>query len=167
MNGQAVILTNDIRPADPIAIVVALHQQGLEAAVKTLEDGSVAFDLGNGAELAVVHVPTPHPTAAQMPRGPTTPSADEIAGASGYIMVGALYLDRLAGPDPEAIDRVMLGITCAVMATTEAVAAMLGHGVYFHEAHVFPRSRSCTANKSACLTQSSSMSRRGRVGPAG
>jgi hypothetical protein len=137
VNVLAVVLTNDLRPADPIAVTVALHQQGLEAAIKTLEDGSVAFDLGSGAELAVVHFPTPHPDAAEMRRGPTTPSVEEIGSAGGHIVLGALHLDRLAGPDPEAIDRLMLQVTSAVAATTDAVAAMLGHGVYFHEAYVF------------------------------
>lgn len=137
MNALAVVLTNDLDPADSIAVTVALHQQGLEAAIKTLDDGSVAFDLGSGAELAVVHFPTPHPDATEMRRGPTTPSVDEIASTGGHIILGALHLDRLAGPDPEAIDRLMLRVTSAIVATTGAVAAMLGHGIYFHDAHVF------------------------------
>jgi hypothetical protein len=137
VNALAVVLTNDLKPADPIAITVALHKQGLEAAIKTLDDGSVAFDLGSGAELAVVHFPTPHPDAAKMRRGPTTPSVDEITSAPGHILVGALHLERLAGPNPEAIDRLMLQVTSAVIATTDAVAAMLGHGQYLHDAYVF------------------------------
>ena len=137
MNSVAIVLTKEREPADPIAIVVALHKQGLEAAIKTLEDGSIAFDLGSGAELAVVHIPTPHPDVSQMPTGPTTPPADEMAAARSHILVGALHLDRLAGPAPEAIDRLMLRVTCAVISSTEAVAAMLGRGVYFHDAQVF------------------------------
>ena len=137
MNALAVVLTNDLDAADPIAVTVALHQQGLEAAIRTLDDGSVAFDLGSGAELAVVHFPTPHPDAARMRRGPTTPSVDEVGSTGGHIVLGALHLERLAGPEPEAIDRLMLQITSAVVSTTDAVAAMLGHGVYFHDAYVF------------------------------
>jgi hypothetical protein len=137
VNVLAVVLTNDLSPPEPIAITVALHQQGFEAAIKTLDDGSVAFDLGSGAELAVVHFPTQHPEPGAMRRGPTTPSVDKIGSAGGHIVLGALHLDRLVGPNLEAIDRLMLRVTSAVVTTTDAVAAMLGHGVYFHEARIF------------------------------
>ena len=137
MNSLAIVLTNDIEEASPIALTVALHRQGFEAASKILEDGSVAFDLGSGAEMVAVHVPSPHPDAINMPQGPTTPPADEIASAGAHILVAALNLDHLVGDDPEKIDLAMLQITCAVMGTTDAVAAMLGHGVCFHQAQTF------------------------------
>lgn len=137
MNSLAVLLTNQIAASDPIALAVALHQQGIEATPKTLDDGSIAFDLGNGAELAVVHIAAPHPDAHHMPRGPTSPSADEIASARAHIVVGVLHLDRLAGSDPEKIDHLMLRSTNAVAQASGAVAAMLGHGVYFHAVQAF------------------------------
>lgn len=136
MNTLAVILTNDLEPASPVAVTVALHQQGFEAATKTLDDGSIAFDLGSGAEMVIVHVPSPHPDAAEMPRGPTTPTPEAIAGAPAHIVIAALQLDHLVGPDHEAIDRAMLQIVCAVIGTTDAVGAMLGHGVYFHDPEI-------------------------------
>ncbi len=137
MNSLSIILTNDLIPADPIAITVALHRQGIEAAAKTLPDGSAAFDLGNGAELAILHLPTAHPEAQQMQRGPTSPSVEEIASARAHIVVAALHLDRLAGPDREQLDLMMMQVTAAVISTTDAVGAMLGDGVYFHQAQLF------------------------------
>lgn len=137
MNSLAVVLTNDLEEATPVALTVALHQQGFEAASKILEDGSIAFDLGSGAEMVAVHVPSPHPQATTMPQGETTPAPDKIAGAGAHILVAALQLDHLVGEDPEAIDQAMLRITCAVVATTNAVAVMLGHGVYFHDPQTF------------------------------
>ena len=137
VNSLAVVLTNDLHGPDSIALSVALHRHGFEAAAKTLADGSVAFDLGSGAELAVANTATPHPDAVTMPRGVTTPPAEELAAARSHLVVAALHLDRLVGDEPEAIDLAMMQITAAVVSCTDAIAAMLGHGVYFHEAHLF------------------------------
>jgi|GEM_PF-2279526 len=136
-NGLAVVLTNSLVEADTVALTVALQDQGFEASSKRLEDGSIAFDLGSGAEMAVMHVPVPHPKATTMRRDAASPLPEEIAAAKAHIMVGAVNLDRLAGADQEAIDRAMLRATCATVKTTDAVAVMLGQGIYFHRPEVF------------------------------
>lgn len=133
----AVILTRDTQPADAVTQAVALHDQGFEAGAKTLEDGSTAFDLGSGAEMVAVHIPTPHPEALAMRRDVDSPLPEELVAASAHILVAALHLDRLVGDHPEDIDLAMLRVTTAVTKTTDAVAVMLGHGVYFHRPEVF------------------------------
>lgn len=136
-NSLAVILTGDTQPTDPVTLAVALHDQGFDAAAKTLEDGSTAFDLGSGAEMVALHIPVPHPEAATMRRDASSPLPEDIAGASAHIVVAALHLDRLVGQDNEDIDKAMLRVASAVTKTTDAVAVMLGHGVYFHRPEVF------------------------------
>ena len=84
-----------------------------------------------------VHVPAPHPEAATMPRDASSPLPEEIAAAAAHVVVAALHLDRLVGSDPEDIDLAMLRVTCAVTGATDAVAVMLGHGVYLHRPEVF------------------------------
>lgn len=133
----AVILTADLESADAVTIAVALHDQGFDAAAKSLADGSTAFDLGSGAEMVAVHVPVPHPEAMTMRRDAASPLPEELASATAHIVVGALHLDRLVGEDPEDLDLAMLRVASAITRTTNAVAVMLGHGVYFHRPEVF------------------------------
>lgn len=136
-NSLAVVLTDDTEPTDAVTLAVALHDQGFDAAAKRLEDGSTAFDLGSGAEMVAVHVPVPHPEASTMRRDAASPLPEEIAAARAHILVAALHLDRLVGTQNEDIDMAMLRVASAVTTTTDAVAVMLGHGIYFHRPEVF------------------------------
>ena len=68
-----------------------------------------------------------------MPLGITSPPPEDIAAAPAHLVVGAV---GLTGDDRDR-DTVMAKLTAAVVDCTDAVAAMLGHGVILHRAGIF------------------------------
>jgi hypothetical protein len=75
----------------------------------------------------------PHPDAAGMPLGITSPPAEDVAAAPAHLVVGAVGLTG----DERDRDTVLAKLTAAVVDCTDAVAAMLGHGAIFHRAGIF------------------------------
>ena len=86
-----------------------------------------------GAGLVVSLIPFPHPDAPDMPVGVTSPPIDDITSAPAHLIVGTVGLTG----DDRARDTVLAKLTAAVLDSTDAVAAMLGHGVIFHRAGIF------------------------------
>jgi hypothetical protein len=131
----AFILLRQAVLADPGSVVAAARQYGLELVPDTERgDGTVlGFHLAGGATLLVALMPFPHPDAALMPLGVTSPPPDEIAAASAHVLVTAV---GLTGPDRER-DTALAALTGAVLDSADAVAAMLGHGIVFHRARLF------------------------------
>jgi hypothetical protein len=65
--------------------------------------------------------------------GATSPTREEASAAPGHVIVTALGLEGSA----RARDTRMAALTAAVIDSTSAIGAMLGHGVMFHRAALF------------------------------
>jgi hypothetical protein len=123
-------------------IVAAGRRYGLELVphpAVAADESALAFDLPDGASMAVSLMPVPPPDVTRMPTGVTSPPPDLIGAARGHLVVAAF---GLTGPARDRDTRMAL-LAAAVVDAVEgtdvgdAVGAMLGHGVAFHRAGVF------------------------------
>jgi hypothetical protein len=80
-----------------------------------------------------MHVAKPHPDVHRMPVGPTSPPLDEARAAPAHLVVTAMGLE---GDEAER-DLEIAALTACVIASCDAVGAMLGHGILFHKAMLF------------------------------
>ncbi len=95
---------------------------------------SLAFDIADGGTLTVFQMPIPHPDAAELSRGLTSPDPDEAAAAPAHLVV------VVSGQDGRTVrERDMRAVkaTAAVTAACTCAGAMLGHGTVMHRAAVF------------------------------
>ena len=131
MADLAFILVAHAQAPAPERVVAAAQRYGLELAPAE----GLTFHTPDGASLAVTLVSVPHPDAPTMPVAVTSPPPEEVAAAKAHLIVAAF---GLTGP-PRERDTRMAILTAAVVDAvgTDAVAAMLGHGVAFHRARVF------------------------------
>jgi len=93
------------------------------------------FVVDGSVDVIIVPKASPHPEALSMPRGPASAKQEVIERMVGFYIIAALGL----ADDPVAADALMQRITAAVVRATPAVAAMLGHGLFFYEADFFAR----------------------------
>lgn len=132
MADLAFVITRNLREPDPAAIVRAAARLGIplkhEPGVSPL-----SFTFPDGGSFIATFVEAPHPDAATMGSGPTSPSREDVASAGTHLILAALGLEG----DVRGRDIQMAGLTAAVIESTEAVGAMLGHGVIFHKAQLF------------------------------
>jgi hypothetical protein len=78
-------------------------------------------------------VEVPHPDAATMASGIASPEPEELEALTALCIVTAIGLPD----DPRVADPLMATLTAAVVRSSSAIAAMLGHGVVFHKASLF------------------------------
>ena len=127
-----VLLSQNVYP-DPAKVIADAGRLGLSLAHEMGEPNMLNFRIEGGGELIVMPVDEPHPDAAAMPVGPTSPEPSIIAEHVGHLVATALNLPE--GPMPH--DVVMGIVTTALIHSTPAVAAMLGHGAIFHRSDMF------------------------------
>lgn len=127
----AFVLTNSKSAPDPEGIVRAGKAMGL--GLRSIAGESGTFEIDDGGTMIVVLVEAPHPDAPGMAYGPTSPEHEEAAAATAHLIVTALGLEGA----PRARDTKLAALTATVIRNTEAVGAMLGHGVVFHKAGLF------------------------------
>lgn len=134
MPETAFVLLAESAAPDPAAVVAAAQQLGLDLALETdsVHEGIQSFRLGDATLMSML-VAAPHPDAPEMPYGPTSPRLEEAVAAPAHLIATALKLDG----DARARDAVMAGFTAALIRSTPAIAAMLGHGIVFHKAALF------------------------------
>ena len=126
------ILAKSDQVLDPVRIVAAAKELGLD--LTAAADGSTSFTIeGGGGAMVAALIGVAHPDAPMMPIAPTSPTRDDIAAAKAHIVVTGV---GLAG-DVRERDTLMAALTASVIGATEAVGAMLGHGVVFHKAALF------------------------------
>ncbi|MEW5743565.1 MAG: hypothetical protein AB1938_31930 [Myxococcota bacterium] len=102
-----------------------------------------AFSIAAGGEFFVMLMPAPHPDAPRMPYGPTSPSIEEATQAPAHFVLTAMGIEG----DERRRDLVMALLTACVIDHTDAVGAMLGHGVVFHRAPLFSKLAALGAQK--------------------
>jgi hypothetical protein len=136
MADVAFVLIKQPAALAPAAIVTAARRYGIDLTPRAADADDtqvLSFDVAGGASMTVAMIAVPHPDAAAMPVGLTSPPLEEITAAAAHLIVAAFGLD---GSARERDTRMAL-LAAAVIDTVEAVAAMLGHGVSFHRAALF------------------------------
>jgi len=127
-----VLLSQNVYP-DPAQVIAEAAQLGVGLTHEMGEPTLLNFSIQGGGMLIVMHVDAPHPDAATMQVGPTSPEPSVIAGHVGHYVVTALNV-----PEGAMHNDVLMGIvTAALIRSSPAVAAMLGHGAIFHRADMF------------------------------
>jgi len=129
----AFVLVNT--PEYPDASHVLATAKRLGIAMTAVEGGGepLLFELPGGGTLIAMLMPAPHPDVASMPFGPTSPDPDEAAAAGAHYILTA---QGLTG-SPRERDTQMALLATTIIDNTDAVGAMLGHGVVFHKARLF------------------------------
>ncbi|MEQ9075411.1 MAG: hypothetical protein RLP09_16265 [Sandaracinaceae bacterium] len=132
----AFVLLAEAAPPNVEALSSAIRAIGFPDArvlpPRAEDDGSTEVQLGGDQRLLVMLMPAPHPDAAGM-AGPLTPPAEELAAAPAHYVVTALGLEGQVADK----DRALAALTAAVIRSSEATAAMLGHGRLFYDAGIF------------------------------
>ena len=127
-----VLLSEHAYP-DPAEVIENAGRLGIGLAHEMGEADAVTFRIDGGGTLIIGHIAAPHPDAASMPVGPTSPDPAVVSDHVGHYIVTALGL-----PETPLPSEVVMGIvTAAIIQASPAVAAMLGHGAIFHRADVF------------------------------
>ncbi len=129
----AFIVTSSREAPDPAVIVAKAAEMDVELRALPSEAEPQVFELEDGVQLMVLFVDAPHPDAAKMPSGPISAPVEPLASAPCHLILTALGLE---GPERQR-DTTMAILCAAVLRATEAVGAMLGHGVLFQRAEVF------------------------------
>jgi hypothetical protein len=127
----AFVIANEQRYPDAQAIIASAHRLGLS--LSWIGDDPLCFELAGAGSFIAMLLPMPHPDAAHMPAGVTSPSSDELAAATTHFVLTAT---GLAG-EPRERDLTMAALTAAIVENTSAIGAMLAHGVIFHKAQLF------------------------------
>jgi|GEM_PF-879651 hypothetical protein len=127
-----VLISQNIYP-DPARVIAEAGRLGLGLAHEMGEPNVLNFRIEGGGDLIVMPVDTPHPDAATMPVGPASPEPSIIADHVGHIVATALNLPE----EPMSHDVVMGIVTTALIHSSPAIAAMLGHGAIFHRSDMF------------------------------
>ncbi len=127
-----VLVSQNMVP-DPAQVIAEAGRLGIGLTHEMGEPTMLNFTIAGGGMLIVMPVDAPHPDAATMPVGPTSPEPSIIAGHVGHYVATAMNL-----PDDAMHHDVLMGlVTTALIRSSPAVAAMLGHGAIFHRADVF------------------------------
>lgn len=154
MADLAFVLVRQPAAPAPAAVVAAARRYGIELTPHpspppdAAGGGLLAFQMAGGASLTVATIPAPHPDAPTRPVGVTSPPSEEIASAAGHLVVAAFGLTGSARDR----DTRMAMLTGAVIDTTDAVGAMLGHGLVFHRAALFADAARLAADEHEPLT---------------
>jgi hypothetical protein len=127
----AFVLTNSTAAPEPARIVEAAKALGLD--LRPTGDSPSTFEIDGGGAFIVMLVEAPHPDAPEMAYGPTSPDPDEAAAAQAHFILTALGLEGT----PRERDTKMAALAATVIRNTDAVGAMLGHGVVFHKPGLF------------------------------
>jgi hypothetical protein len=129
----AFVLVRTPKYPDAGAIVASAKKLGIVLEPGAAGDEPLGFSIASGGELFVMLMPAPHPDAPHMPYGPTSPSIEEASGAPAHFVVTAMGIEG----DERTRDLLMASLTACVIDHSDAIGAMLGHGVVFHQARLF------------------------------
>ena len=127
-----ILLSQNAYP-DPAMVISEAGRLGLGLVHEMGEPTMLNFGIEGGGMLILMHIDAPHPDAATMPLGPTSPEPSVIASHVGHYVATVMGL-KDDGLHPDVIMGI---ITAALVRSSSAVAAMLGHGAIFHRADVF------------------------------
>jgi len=127
----AFVLVNTPEYPDAAHVIASAKKLGLAMTAVTGEP--LCFELAGGGSLIAMLMPAPHPDVPGMPFGPTSPSPEEAAAARAHYVLTA---QGLTGTARER-DTQMALLATTIIDNTDAVGAMLGHGVIFHKARLF------------------------------
>jgi len=127
------VLVSTNAPPDPVQVIKAATQLGVGLAHEMGDPDTLNFRIETGGTLIVALLPIPHPDAAHMPVGPTSPEPETIAHHVGHYIVTAFDLPD----DPLQTALTMSIVTAALVQCSPAVAAKLGDGAIFHRADFF------------------------------
>jgi hypothetical protein len=136
--GLALVLLQRAVVPDPHAYVAAAADLGVVGLVVddvAHERGkdALSLTLPGGGFVVITAIAAAHPDAPRLPVMPTSPPADEVAKAPAHAI---LVVGGAPGSTRE-VDALVVRLTGALLRTTPAIAAMLGHGVGLHKASVF------------------------------
>ncbi len=132
MIDTAFVLLAEARHPDPAAVVATGAAWGLDIEFREQSETIQTYRVGDATLLSML-VDVPHPDAATMPYGPTSPPRDAAVAAPAHLIVTAM---DLTGTE-RIRDLLMAILTAALIKNTAAVGAMLGHGILFHKADMF------------------------------
>lgn len=127
----AFVLVNTAEYPDAAHVLATGKRLGLE--LTPVSNEPLCFELPNGGSLIAMLMPAPHPDVPGMPFGPTSPPPDEAVAAGAHYVLTA---QGLTG-SPRERDTQMALLATTIIDNTDAVGAMLGHGVLFHKARLF------------------------------
>ena len=135
--GLGFLLTSSVR-LDNQALIRAAAASGItlvEMPPAADEEASpvASFQMEGGGILMVMPIDAPHPDAAGMARTPLTVDEEGLAKASAHFIVTAMNLQG----DVRQRDTTLAKLVGATVQATDAIGAMLGHGVLFYKADLF------------------------------
>ena len=135
----AFIVTDSMGAPDVDAVLRRASELDLPLEVEPGDDPArVGFRLEGGELVGVVAMDSPIPDLDDHPSGPTSPPPELLRAARSHLLVHStdmLALQERAGA--LAARTLMSVVTAAIMAGTEAVAALVGSGRVYHRADVF------------------------------
>ena len=115
------------------AVVASAARVGVTLTDGKVDDGVLSFEVQGGGLFFAALMKAPHPDAPHMASGPTSVSPEEAAAAPAHFIVTAMSLEGTALER----DTRMAALASTIVDNVPAVAAMLGHGVVFHQAKLF------------------------------
>lgn len=129
------VLVSKAKYPDAKKLVKHAAALGLELTrVETGDDKEMlTFELAGGGTVIYALMPAPHPDAPHMPTGPTAIGDKELAAQKAHFIVTAMQLPG----DVEQRDFTTAALVAALIQCTDALGAMLAHGVVFHKAELF------------------------------
>ena len=127
-----VLVSQNMVP-DPAQVIAEAGRLGVGLTHEMGEPTMLNFSITGGGMLIVMPIDAPHPDAATMQVGPTSPEPSVIANHVGHYVATAMNLPE----GPLHPDVVMGIVTTALIRSSPAVAAMLGHGAIFHRSDIF------------------------------
>ena len=127
----AFVLVNTPEYPDAAHVIATGKRLGLT--MTAVSNEPLCFELPHGGSLIAMLMPAPHPDVPGMPFGPTSPPPEEAVAAGAHYVLTA---QGLTGSLRER-DTQMALLATTIIDNTDAVGAMLGHGVLFHKARLF------------------------------
>jgi len=133
MPALAFVLVERAVPPDPIELVRRAASFGCKLVHEGGTQSPATYSIVGGGILMVMLIDAPHPDAPKMTPSLVAPTAEDLQRAKAHYIV--VLMD---GPTAQREQDILLArLTAAVVRSSPAVAAMLGHGICFHRAGFF------------------------------
>ena len=129
----AFVLVRGASYPDPERVVETGKRLGVDLTYQPDQHEPQSYEIAGGGSFIAMLIPAPHPDVPHMAFGPTSPAPDDAAAAPAHFILTALGLE---GTLRERDTRTAI-LAATIIENTDAVGAMLGHGVVFHKAGLF------------------------------
>lgn len=133
MPALAFVLVERAEPPDPAELTRRAKAFGYTLVHEAASSSPATYSIADGGILMVMVIDAPHPDVSKMAPSIVAPSSEDLQRARAHYIV--VLMDGPTSPRDE--DIMLARLTTAVVRSSPAVAAMLGHGICFHRAEFF------------------------------